>query len=955
MSPAKRQQSLTGFDGPSYRSVDRAERPATDGGAGAAESQVSASVSAERDSTAGRLRGRTVYVVDAHSLIYQVFHALPEMTGPAGQPVGAIYGFLRDLADMLDRQRPDHLICAFDAPGRTFRHTVYPEYKATRPEMPLDLRSQIGNIQRFLQAMSIPVLSLEGYEADDILATLAHRVEQLGGMAILVTSDKDCRQLITDQVKLYDIRRNSILDADLVRAQWGIAPDQVVDFQALWGDSTDNIPGVPGIGKKTAAELLNQYQTLEGIYAHLDELPESKRKQSLVESRELAEVSRQLVRLDREVPIAMDWDKPSVRDVDTAAVLALCDEFGFQRLGERLTGIHATTEADEWTSGYQTIATRAELDRLLTQLGKCTQISIDTETTSVRPRWAEIVGCSIAWGPGQAAYIPVRAPRGDPQLDWTEVVAALRPILENPHIEKVGQNLKYDVVVFRGAGIAVQGIAFDTMVADYLLAPGQRSHGLDDLARRYLQHETIKISQLIGKGKNQKRMDEVAVELVAPYAAEDADVPHRLRPILAPQLKQAGLDSLYHDLEVPLIDVLAEMEFNGIAVDVAKLQQLSVESAARLEQHCAEIYAAAGHPFNIDSPRQLSQVLFEELGLPVIKKTKTGASTDADVLRELADLHPLAAKVLEYRSDAKLKSTYIDALPTMVHPQTGRIHTSFKQDVAATGRLSSTDPNLQNIPVRTAAGRAIRAAFIPQPSGWHLVCADYSQIELRVLAHFSHDKAMVETFLQDLDIHAQVAAQVHNVPLDQVTPDMRRAAKAVNFGVIYGQSSFGLAKSLGIEKSEAAEFIEAYFARYPGVSAFMDKTLDQCRSQGHVSTTLGRRRVVEGVRSAAQRADSYQRNLPERVAINTVIQGSAADLIKQAMLHVHRQMKQQSLQSRMLLQIHDELVFEVPPDELDDLIAVVRREMMAAAQLDVPLKVDIKVGSTWADCRPWEN
>ncbi len=955
----KRQQHLRGFD------LSSAPVSGTDGNkakdrekeapAVAALAEQQADKPAEVAGSEESLASKTVYLVDAHSLIYQVFHALPEMTGPSGQPVSAIYGFLRDLADLLERRQPDYLLVAFDAPGKTFRHKIYDQYKATRPEMPLDLQLQIPNIQRFLDALSIPVLSVEGYEADDILATIAAEVERRGGTAILVTSDKDCRQLISDRIKLYDIRRDEMIDAERVRKQWNIEPAQVVDFQALWGDSTDNIPGVPGIGKKTAAQLLNQFGSLDGIYDHIDQLPANKRTQSLIASRELAETSRKLVQLDRNVPVSVDWRQAGRRDIDGARVRALCKEFGFQRLGDRLVGSRQAVEAQQWTCSYQTITTLAELEHLASELRKLKRISVDTETTSVRPRWAELVGCSIAWEPGQAAYVPVRAPAGDPQLELADALRILRPVLEDPQIEKVGQNLKYDLVVLRKVGVRLDGVAFDTMVADYLLNPGHRSHSMDDLAQRYLNHETTRISALIGKGKQQKRMDEVAVELVAPYAAEDADVPLRLAPILDAQLQQSAVDRLFYELEVPLIEVLAEMEYHGIALDVPKLTRLSAEYAERLAQYRAEIFELAGESFNIDSPKQLSQILFGKLGLPAGKRTKTGFSTDADVLRELAVLHPLPAKILEYRSDAKLKNTYIDALPTMVHPETGRIHTSFKQDVAATGRLSSTDPNLQNIPVRTEAGRAIRSAFVAGPRGWQLVCADYSQIELRVLAHYSQDEALLRAFANDLDIHAEVAAQVHNIPLEEVTPDMRRQAKAVNFGVIYGQSAFGLAKSLGIQKADAAAFIEAYFARYPGVSKFMEETLDRCLKEGYVSTALGRRRVVRGIRAPAQRRGATQRNMPERIAINTVIQGSAADLIKQAMVRVYSALHQEKMASRMLLQIHDELVFEAPPEEIEPLIKLVRREMIAAGQLDVPLKVDVKVGPNWADCKPWKE
>jgi DNA polymerase-1 len=555
----------------------------------------------------------------------------------------------------------------------------------------------------------------------------------------------------------------------------------------------------------------------------------------------------------------------------------------------------------------------------------------------------------LAWEAGQAVYIPVRCPPGEPQLPLEDVMARLRPLLEDERVAKIGQNLKYDLIVLRGQGVHVRGMAMDTMVADYLLEPGERSHTLDDLARRYLRYQPIAIQQLLGEGKAQRRMDEVPLAQVATYAAEDADVAWRLAEVLAPRLAAQGLTRLLTELEVPLIEVLAEMEYHGIRVDVARLRELSVQFQEKIETLRAEIFALAGREFNLDSRLQLSELLFSQLQLPVVKRTKTGPSTDAEVLEALALLHPLPAKILEYRHLAKLKSTYVDALPALVLPQTGRIHTSFKQDVAATGRLSSQDPNLQNIPIRTPQGRAIRSAFLPA-EGWRLLAADYSQIELRVLAHFSQDAALLAAFAEDRDIHAQVASEVYGVPLAEVTPQMRRSAKAVNFGVIYGQSAFGLARSLGIDQQDAALFIDRYFAGYPGVEAFLRQTLEEARRQGYVSTILGRRRPVQGVRDPATVATPHQRNLPERIAINTVIQGSAADIIKRAMLGVHRRLRQERLQARLLLQIHDELIFEFPPEEEAILRTLVVEEMSSAVPLRVPLKVDIHTGANWAEC-----
>jgi DNA polymerase-1 len=911
------------------------------------------------------LTGKTVYVIDSHSLIFQVFHALPEMTSPRGEPTGAVFGFARDMMYLLDQKKPDYLIAAFDMPGPTFRHELYTPYKEHRTEMPDQLRPQIVNIRRMLAALGIPVLECEGFEADDVLATMARRVEQANGMCLLVTGDKDCRQLISDHVAVYNIRKNSVFDAAALKEDWGIRPEQVVDFQTLVGDSVDNIPGVPLIGPKVAGEWLAKFDTLDNLLAHAEELPKGKRKENLLAGRDQITISRRLVRLDSEMPITVDWQGAQAGKFDPAGAAELFAEFGFHGLTSQMRSL-AKADAPQFTHRYETIATPERLQWLIDQMSRQKQISIDTETTSVYPRWAEIVGYSFAWREGEAYYVPVRAPAGEPCLDPKSTLEALRPVLENPAIGKIGQNLKYDMIVVRSAGVELAGVQFDTMVASYLLDAGERNHNLDELAGRYLNHVTTKIEALIGSGKNQKRMDQVPLAEITHYAAEDADVALRLVPPLAERLKQSNLESLFHDVELPLVEVLVELESNGMKVDAARLAELSAQYGQRMAALELEIFKLADREFNIASPKQLQEVLFVEQKLPVLKKTKTGPSTDAEVLEELARSHPLPAKIIEYRQYAKLKGTYVDALPSMVHPQTGRVHASFNQVVAATGRLSSSDPNLQNIPIRTDEGREIRSAFLPGQPDWLLLAADYSQIELRVLAHFSGDETLLAAFERDEDIHARVASQVHNVPLDQVTSAMRRVAKAVNFGVIYGQSPFGLSKMLDIEQDEAARFIDAYFNGYPGVEKFLREVLVQCRRQGYVTTILGRRRAIQGVRdiTLTKPGDpaARQRTLPERTAINTVIQGSAADLMKLAMLHIHRRLRAEPsplvgegrvrgpLQSKMLLQIHDELIFEVPPDELDEMKQLVRDEMAGVMPLAVPLRVDLKTGRNWAQC-----
>lgn len=909
------------------------------------------------------LAGKSVWCIDVNNLVFQVFHAIPQMTSPRGEPVNAVYGFTRDLLYLIDEKRPDYLLAAMDLSGPTFRHNLYVAYKENRSEVPDELAPQFPKVRAMIEALGIPLLECEGFEADDILATIARVTEELGGECVVVTSDKDCRQLITDRVRLYNIRKDQYYDEQTLAAEWGVLPSQVVDFQALVGDSTDNVPGVPLIGPKAAKELLATWPTLDQVLAHADEVKGVKRRQNLIEYREQALVSQQLVRLDANVAIDLPWAAARVGAIDTTTALSLCQEFGFRRFAEQLRSsesrliesrpAEATTAAPQpaaWQADYRTIDTPDKFERFLAELREQNLISFDVETTDLSPRCCEIVGYAIAWEPGRSHYIPVRAPKGDPRLDPLATIEALRPVLEDPDVAKIGQNLKYDMVALRCAGVEIQGVTFDTMLASYLLEAGERNHDLDSLAQRYLNHQNIKIKELIGSGKNQKRMDEVPVPIVTDYAAEDADVPLRLMPLLEPPLHEAGLYDLFREVEVPLIEVLAELEFNGIRVDVPRLQELGSQHGERLERLEREIYELAGREFNVASPKQLQVVLFEEQGLPVMGRTaKTGPRTDSEVLEELAVLHPLPAKIIEHRQFAKLKGTYIDALPELVNPATGRVHCSFHQVVAATGRLSSSNPNLQNIPVRTQEGREIRSAFLADPPGWLLLASDYSQIELRVLAHYSQDETLCQAFACDEDVHSLVASQVFGVPREEVTSAMRRTAKAVNFGVIYGQSPFGLAKALKIEKEEAARFIDAYFERYPGVDEFLAKILADAKRKGYVDTVLGRRRAIHGIRSQVSR----QRNLPERIAVNTVIQGSAADLIKLAMLRIHGRLRRQPLDARMLLQIHDELIFEVSPEHTEALASLVREEMAGVMNLRVPLKVDMKTGSNWAETEPW--
>lgn len=926
-----------------------------------------------------------MYVVDAHSLIYQVFHAIPEMSSPKGVPTNALFGFTRDLLYLRLEKKPDYLVCAFDTPGPTFRDKIYAEYKAHRKPMPDELKAQIPLIYQMVEAMRIPLLSKEGFEADDLLATVARAGSGRGIDVFLCTTDKDCRQLIDDRVTLYNLRKHAVLDRAALQADWGVTPEQVVDLQTLVGDSVDNVPGVPGIGLKTAAKLLQEFGTLEGLLAQIDRIPGAKKQENLKAAAEFLPRSRQLIRLADDVPIDMDWDGWKLQPWDAPRLLALFQEFGFRSFADQVRKaepVQAPTVTiatprqgelfpihEESANGqsepaptdalYHLVNTAAGFKDFLGKLRKQKRFSIDVETTGLDPVHSLLVGISVSWSSAEAYYLAIRGPEGEPVLDETATLAALKPILEDAGVAKVNQNIKYDLLAFRGKGIRLAGVAGDPMVADYLLHAGERSHSIADLANRYLRYQVMPITDLIGKkGKNQLRLDQVATARVTRYSGEDADIAWRLTGLLEEQVRATGLQDLYANLEIPLIEVLAELEFNGIRLDLPLLAQLSKDMALQLAAMEREIHGLAGREFNIASPKQLREVLFNELSLPAQRKTGiTGeASTDSETLERLAALgHPLPLKILDYRQVAKLKGTYVDALPALVNPATGRIHASFNQTVASTGRLSSSDPNLQNIPVRREQGRQIRQAFLPEP-GWVLIAADYSQIELRLLAHFSGDQELGNAFAQDRDVHTLVAGQIFGVPEAEVTEEMRRTAKTVNFGVIYGMSAHGLAQRLHIPREEAEQFIDAYFARYPRVLEYQSRLLENCRRDRYVCTILGRRREITGVRPETT---YQQRNQPEREAINMEIQGSAADLIKLAMLHIQRRLERESRRTRMLMQIHDELVFEAPPEELALAARLVREEMTAtvekALNLKVPLKVEVAAGANWLDVETIEE
>lgn len=913
---------------------------------------------------------KLVVLVDSHSLIYQVFHAMQTMTAPDGTEVGAVYGFFRDLADLRDRYEPEYLLCCFDIGDVTFRNDLYDQYKAHREPMPPALFGQVERIRDSMAILGIPSLGLSGYEADDLLATLSQAAAAKGYRVLLVTSDKDCRQLLNDQVKMVNIRKGTVFGPQELMEDWGVRPDQVVDFQSMVGDSVDNVPGVPKIGPKAAKELLAAYDNLDSIYQNVDKIAGAARKQTLIDHRAQAYLSRSLVELDRNVPIKLEWDAWHQITADHQGLQKLFQELGFRGLADRyLARSQAQSSAEsnqvESTidrSQYRCIDTKAKLEALQSELTASLSslppeqrmLSIDTETTSVYAAQADLVGVALAWPGANPVYIPVKGPADQSQrlLDLNDVRQFLGPFLEDSSIAKVGQNLKYDLIVFANHGFQVSNVTFDTIIADYLCSPGERNHSLDELAKKNLAHAMIPITDLIGTGKNQCLICDVDIDRVTEYAAEDADVALQLVPSMQQNLQSMSLEDVFSNLEMPLLRVLAEIERNGIAIDVPTLAKMQVEFEDRIETLREQIFTVAGQRFNPDSPKQLAQLLFDQLGLRVVKKTKSGPSTDVDVLQELAEEHPLPALIIEYRQITKLKSTYVEALPKLINPKTQRIHSSFRQDVAATGRLSSVDPNLQNIPIRTEEGRRIRSAFKPGYADWLLLAADYSQIELRIMAHKCDDETLKAAFFANEDIHTTVAAEVYNVALEDVTSNQRRNAKAVNFGILYGQSPFGLAKSIGIPKSDAAVFIDEYFAKFSKVRAFMLETLANARRDGFVATMSGRRRYLKGIRDFSKLNSNQQKTLlePERMAVNTVIQGSAADLIKLAMIRVSQQMKVSKLRANMLLQIHDELVFEVHQDDATEFSELVRHEMVNAMTLNVPLVVDVKTGTNWADC-----
>ena len=944
---------------------------------------------------------KKLFLLDAYALIYRAFFALsknPRMNSK-GVNTSAIMGFLNSLYEILQKEKPTHIGVAFDVAGTAQRQAEYSEYKANREKMPDDLRDAIPYIIRLVEAFNIPVYGVEGYEADDVIGTLSKKAEQQGFITYMMTPDKDFGQLVTDKILLYKPAKfgepAQVWGPKEVCERYGIQePKQLIDILGLWGDAADNIPGIPGIGEKTAAILVGKYGSVENLIAHADEL-KGKQKENVIAFAEQGLMSKALATINLEVPVKFNEEELKAKDPDVPALMALFEELEFKTFAKRFLedykgkhgvdsplppsergtqpmGASAGSQQPELFSDasafdlfhqgdnsgllefsdkdsaktiahdYQLVEAEADIKALVELLSQQQQFVFDTETTNIDVYSAELVGLSFAIKAHEAWYLTMPAEREACQ----KKLELLRPLFENESILKIGQNLKYDISMLAQYGISVKGKMFDTMLAHYLLEPEQR-HNMDYLAEVYLNYLTIPIEDLIGKGRQQKTMREVPVELVKEYAAEDADITLQLYEKLLPLLKENGVEKLFYEIEMPLVPVLSRMEANGVRIDTENLQQISEAFGGEIHKIEEQIYQAAGTPFNIASPKQLGEILFERLRIDEkAKKTKTGQyATGEDVLQKLSHKHPIIQMILDYRSFTKLKSTYLDALPALVNPKDGLIHTSYNQAVTATGRLSSNNPNLQNIPVRTEKGREIRRAFVPRSEAYTLLAADYSQIELRIIAHLSQDPAMVADFNLGHDIHAATAAKVFHVPMDQVTKEQRSRAKAVNFGIIYGMSAFGLAERMELSRSEAADIIRKYFEEYAGIKEYMNRSIALAKERGYAETILGRRRYLRDINGA----NSVVRGFAERNAINAPIQGSSADMIKIAMIGIHQELERLKMQSKMILQVHDELVFDAHLDELDALKAIVQDKMVNALPLSVPVVVEMNTGANWLE------
>jgi len=893
-------------------------------------------------------RRPVVYLVDGSSYLYRAFHALPNLSNSHGEPTGALLGVANMLRRLLNEEEPRHIAVVFDAKGPTFRHELYADYKANRPPMPRELASQVEVIHEFVRLMGLPLIEVAGVEADDVIGTLSRMAEQRGMDCVISTGDKDLAQLVSEHTTLVNTMTDTRMDPAGVKEKFGVNPDQFVDYLALTGDKSDNIPGVDKCGPKTAVKWLDEYHTLDNLMEHAGEVG-GKIGENLRASLETLPLSRQLATIRRDLDLDLSPEELMRQPGDEAGLRDALTRYEFnswlKELGDKPNGEEEGNDA-EAGENYHIVLEQGAFDRLLKKLQDAPLIAVDTETTSLDPMQAELVGFSFCIEPGEAWYVPVghTYAGAPPQLGRDAVIDTLRPLLENPRLDKVGQHIKYDMNVLSTHGVEVQGVAFDTMLESYVLNATGSRHDMDTLALKYLGRKTVHYEDIAGKGAKQIPFSEVSIETAGHYAAEDADITLALHEHLWPRLQQEpSLARVLTEIEIPLIPVLARMEQHGVLIDGELLARQSKELTHQIHKLEQEAYEAAGQPFNLGSPLQLQKILFEQQGLPVIRKTPKGQpSTAEDVLQELAQEYELPSLILEYRSLSKLKSTYTDRLPEQINERTGRVHTSYHQAVAATGRLSSTDPNLQNIPIRTEQGRQIRKAFIAPPGCLVLAC-DYSQIELRIMAHLSGDKGLLKAFREGVDVHRATAAEVFGVGYDEVDSEHRRAAKAINFGLMYGMSAFGLARQLGIGRQEAQAYMDTYFLRYPGVQEFMEHTRRKARDEGFVETLFGRRLYLTDINAS----NMQRRQAAERAAINAPMQGTAADIIKRAMIAVDGWLQENDTGAHLVMQVHDELVFEVPGDELDRLQRTVVERMSSAADLEVPLVVDAGFGPDW--------
>lgn len=896
-----------------------------------------------------------LYLIDGSSYIFRAYHAIRSLSNSKGFPTNAIYGFTNMIFKFLKDYNPDYLAIVFDSKGKTFRDKIYPLYKANREEPPDDLKQQIPKIYDVVDALAIPKVQMEGYEADDLIGTITRDSENQGLKVVVITGDKDFSQLVSENVTLIDTMRNKETRLEDVREKFSVSPERVTDVFALAGDSIDNIPGVKGIGEKTAKVLISKYGSLEGLFDNLDKL--SRRQRELIEeNKDKALLSKKLVTIKTDVPIEFTVDDFRFRGINKDNVLTIFEELEFKSLLRELGEMNNSARdispdkkasSEVYYDNYCLVFSDDELEKLINRIKEAAEVSLDLETTSAEPMRAKIVGVSLSAAPHEAFYIPV-AHRSlvvsRKQLSLDHVLERLKSIVEDERVKKIGQNLKYDYIVLEKYGLRLRGMVCDTMIAAHLLDSSRMSYSLDELAKIYLDHNTITYKDVTGSGRSKIDFEEVDLEKAKVYACEDADVALLLCRKLLPLVEEKNVMKVYKEVFLRLIEVLARVEINGVKVDSSRLKELSAEFQDGLERLANDIYVQVGYEFNLNSPIQLRDVLFGKLMLPKKKLTRTGEpSTDVDVLNDLSRLHPVPQKILEYRGLSKLKSTYVDALPRLVNPETGRIHTSFNQVGTSTGRVSSSDPNLQNIPIRSEEGRRIREAFVPE-EGYVLLSADYSQIELRLLAHFSGDEGLRAAFRAGSDIHNRTASEIFGVPEDTVTPDMRRLSKSINFGIIYGISAFGLARQLGTSVSIARNYMNEYFRRYSSVKKYMEDLVRVAQDRGYAETILGRRRPIPELEST----DRTVRGIGERTAINTPIQGSAADILEIAMVKIHDKLSS-GYKSKMILQVHDELLFEIYKDELDVVSEVVKEEMEGALTLEVPLRVDIGVGHSWAE------